>query len=227
MAHDDYADYWDKAFIAGVKRERLAQGMSQSDLAEKMSELGYKFHQTTVNKIENGERKVTASEAYGIAEVFDVAIEYLFDWEAAHSTPEARLKLIATQADSMLQSLLKLDEEARRLRIIHAAFVETLEYARDGGIRYPKNAIHREADLAEHYWPLISLSIQDEVLWRLREEVWQGEFAEIAGQVSGVAGLGDVDWRTPSARDADVQATLVRMREIVEELESEDAKTDG
>lgn len=193
MAQDEFANYWDEALTAGIKRERQAQGMSQADLAERMTELGYRFHQSTINKIESGERKVTGAEAYGLAEVFLVSVDYLFDYAEAHGSPEARIKLIRTQADTILQSLLKLDDEAMRLRAVHKAFIYSIEAARALGIRYPRTAINDEMDLSEHYWPLLSLTIHDELLWRLRSEVWKGDFSELAGNVSGIVSLGDQD----------------------------------
>ena len=190
----EYAEYWEDAFIAGLKTERNAQGMSQTDLAERMSALGYKFHQATVYKIENGDRKVSASEAWGLAEVLDVPVEHLFDYKAAHATPAARKKLIRTQADNFLQLVIKLDDDARRLRTAHKAFVETVVRAEADGLLERRTVNDPEVSINKYYSPLLDTEIHNELLERLRGEVWTGEFAEIAGSISGIAGLGDVDW---------------------------------
>ena len=191
----DFAPAWEKAFTDGVKRERLAQGMTQAELAERMSDLGYPYHQATVYKIENNERKVTAAEAYGLAEILDVSIDYLFNWEAAHGTPAAHRRLIRTQADRVLQELLALDDSARRLRKTHRAFVDAVNRAED--LTEHRTVNHAEVPIKEFYEPLLALTIQNEVLWRLRSEIWTDDYEEafnvLAGDISGIVALGPPD----------------------------------
>jgi transcriptional regulator with XRE-family HTH domain len=194
MGQKDYADHWDRALIAGIKKERQAQGISQIDLAERMSELGYKFHQATVYKIENGDRKVTASEAHGLAEIFDVEIDHLFAWESASVGPEAMRKLLHSQTDNVLQLLFKLDDDARRLRTAHKALTETISKASSAGLTDSKLHGDPGVDVVEFYWPVVSLAAHNELLWRLRHEVWTDEFAWFASSFGGVAELGDEDW---------------------------------
>lgn len=193
----DFAPYWEKAFIEGLKKERTSQGMSQAELAEKMSDLGYRFDQATVYKIENGKRKVTAAEAWGLAAVLDVEVEYLYDYQAAHNTPEARAKLIATQADKLMQEIISLNEIARRMAETHRVLAQTIRMETENGLQYehPRDGIK---PIAEYYAPLVSLSLHDEILRKLRSEVWVGDFPQLAGEVSGIIlfeplGAGDED----------------------------------
>lgn len=192
MRHEqhDFAPYWEQAFIEGIKKERLAQGMSQADLAERMSDLGYRFDQATVYKVENGKRKVTAAEAWGLAEVLDVDVEYLYDWQAAHQHPDARRKLLRTRADKIFRELLALDDAARRLSWSHRAFVEAIRHDAEQGLTLATPG-NREVPVDEYYEPLLSLSVQNEVIWRLRSEVWIDSFDDLAANVSGLGGLAD------------------------------------
>lgn len=57
-------------FIAAVKRIREELGWSQGELAKRMSDSGWDgFHQTTISRIEKGERPVRLGEARGLAKV--------------------------------------------------------------------------------------------------------------------------------------------------------------
>lgn len=187
-----FAPYWEKAFVEGVKNERIAQGITQSDLAERMSDLGYRFDQATVYKIENGKRKVTATEAWGLAEILDVELDYLYDYKSAHNHPEARRKLLHTQADNIFQLLLQLQETAARIDSAHRALAYTMHTESENGLTEQTHPGAPELPVAEYYQPLTNLFIHNELLWRLRKEVWTGDFAELGGHVSGVIQLGDL-----------------------------------
>jgi transcriptional regulator with XRE-family HTH domain len=188
-----FADYWDSAFIAGIKKERLAQGMSQTELAEKMSALGYKFHQATVNKVENGDRKVSAAEAYGLADIFDVPVDQLYDWMTSSHSPEARLKRLRTQADHIFQLVLRLDQEALNLRKTHQAFAAAVEIAEHDEMTEQATVNDPEIPVGTFYKAVLDLDLHNEFLERLRTQVWVGDFAEMAGSFSGVSDLADLD----------------------------------
>jgi transcriptional regulator with XRE-family HTH domain len=70
---------------------RKSCGMSQERLAAAVKAYGLSFHQTSVSKIESGDRPVTLSEAYVIAEVLGTSIEAM-TWGGEHvSDVTARL----------------------------------------------------------------------------------------------------------------------------------------
>lgn len=57
-------------FIAAMKRIREEHGWSQGELARRMTDAGWEgFHQTTISRIEKGERPVRLAEAQGLAQV--------------------------------------------------------------------------------------------------------------------------------------------------------------
>lgn len=56
-----------------IKAAREAKGMSQADLAGYMDARGYEFKQQTINKIEKGDRKVSAAELVALASSLGVS----------------------------------------------------------------------------------------------------------------------------------------------------------
>ncbi len=69
---------WERNFIHQMKRLREAKGMTQTDLARGVHVLSYgelKFHQQTIQRIENGERPVRLNEAHVIAQVLDAELD--------------------------------------------------------------------------------------------------------------------------------------------------------
>jgi transcriptional regulator with XRE-family HTH domain len=62
-------------FIANMKELREAQGWSQGELAKRMRDAGWSgFHQTTISRIEKGERPVRLGEARGIADALGTLV---------------------------------------------------------------------------------------------------------------------------------------------------------
>lgn len=65
-------------FGDAVRRHRERQDMSQDDLARQMSARGWPWHQSTVYKIEQGQRKTQAIEVHDLAEILGVSMDRLF-----------------------------------------------------------------------------------------------------------------------------------------------------
>lgn len=65
------AEAEERRFGAAVRRFREEAGWSQGELARRLNELGWTaFHQTTVSRIEKGERPIRLSESKGLQKVF-------------------------------------------------------------------------------------------------------------------------------------------------------------
>lgn len=65
-------------FIDSVKRIREKKGWSQGELARYLGDTGTEgFHQTTISRIEKGERPVRLGEARAIARVFGSTVEQM------------------------------------------------------------------------------------------------------------------------------------------------------
>jgi transcriptional regulator with XRE-family HTH domain len=62
----------DQNIAASVRAYREAAGISQEELAQRMSDRGFGFSQATIWKIESGQRPVKASELAALADSLDV-----------------------------------------------------------------------------------------------------------------------------------------------------------
>lgn len=62
-------------FAVQMSERRRAKGWSQTELAKRVTEAGIKFHQTTVQRIESGERPLRLTEALAIADALDAKFE--------------------------------------------------------------------------------------------------------------------------------------------------------
>lgn len=71
-ARDDLSTSIDQNIAASVRAYREARGVSQDELAQRMSDRGFGFSQATVWKIESGQRPVKASELVALADALDV-----------------------------------------------------------------------------------------------------------------------------------------------------------
>lgn len=92
-----------------IRVVREAQGMSQQDVADQVADHGVRWHQTTVAKVEAGERELRLSEAVAVADVLGVEVAVLVG--ADHDdTAEAQGR--AAELDAMAQWV-----ESRRRRV--------------------------------------------------------------------------------------------------------------
>ncbi|QZY52710.1 helix-turn-helix domain-containing protein [Leucobacter tenebrionis] len=66
---------WERAFVYNMARLRKMRGMSQNELANRLTAKGLPFYQATVQRVENGERSVRLDEACVIAELFEVSLD--------------------------------------------------------------------------------------------------------------------------------------------------------
>ena len=78
---------WDSLVGANVQRLRVASGLSQTDLADR---LGAGFRQQTILKIEKGTRPLKLSEGVALSKILDIPVEGLYiDPEELLMTEEA------------------------------------------------------------------------------------------------------------------------------------------
>lgn len=66
------AAHLERRFGRGIKTMREARGWSQTELAERLAELGFEYHQTTIGKIESAARPLRLSELFAFAGVFGI-----------------------------------------------------------------------------------------------------------------------------------------------------------
>lgn len=66
---------------AKVRQLRIAKGMSQQALSNKLETLAVYICRGSISRIEDMQRTVTDIELYGLAEVLGVSVDELFDRE--------------------------------------------------------------------------------------------------------------------------------------------------
>ena len=84
----------DKHVGSNVQRFRVARGMSQSDLAEAMSQGGERVHQQTILKIEKGTRPLKYAEAARLSDVLQVPMSAFME-APVRAESEAKLLTLA------------------------------------------------------------------------------------------------------------------------------------
>lgn len=67
----------DTKFAVSLKNVRLMVGMSQAQIADAMKKRGFDFHQSTIGKIERGDRRASIGEAVALADVLRVTLPRL------------------------------------------------------------------------------------------------------------------------------------------------------
>ncbi|PVB45679.1 XRE family transcriptional regulator [Mycobacteroides abscessus] len=83
---EDALDNFDKLVGVNVQHYRSAAGMSQADLAARLSESGERIHQQTILKIEKGARPLKFSEAIRVAHELGVPVTRLLGSETDAKT---------------------------------------------------------------------------------------------------------------------------------------------
>jgi transcriptional regulator with XRE-family HTH domain len=68
-----------EVFAQSIRALRKRRGWNQQQLAERLTKLGHRAHQTTVGKYETGRRRPTLDDAIAIATALDTDLIYMLD----------------------------------------------------------------------------------------------------------------------------------------------------
>jgi transcriptional regulator with XRE-family HTH domain len=121
--------------ILGVRLRALREeaGMTQAQLAERMTRLGFPMHQTTVAKIEANQRPVTVNEAVLLASVVGFTLQDLLaDPAADKETAALREELRQATARRLELEAVRTELQAQRARIDTSLLAATTEWAAAG-----------------------------------------------------------------------------------------------
>lgn len=69
------------AFRNNLRKTREARGLSQEGLARHLDQYGYSWPQTTIQRIEAGQRRVDIAEAHTLARALDITVAALMTGE--------------------------------------------------------------------------------------------------------------------------------------------------
>ncbi len=84
-------------FAKNLKQMRIWAAMSQAELAQEMSVYGFKYHQATVYKIEQGQRQVPVEEAATLAYIFGVTVDEMIGAQPPKKYSPVRIQQFADQ----------------------------------------------------------------------------------------------------------------------------------
>ena len=79
-------------FGDNVRKNRERKGLNQDDVAREMAARGWKWHQSTVYKVEHGTRRTEAFEVVDLAEILGVPMGHLF-WPPAEVNEDGMVNL--------------------------------------------------------------------------------------------------------------------------------------
>jgi transcriptional regulator with XRE-family HTH domain len=119
-------------FGGRVKDLRGARGWTQEELAKRMSAAGCPMHQTTVAKLERGNRPTTIGEVSVIAAIFSVRMATLFeDYEGQDyellAVLASRLAALAAERVKLTERLTSLDAEYASVEAQHRDLQQRVE----------------------------------------------------------------------------------------------------
>jgi transcriptional regulator with XRE-family HTH domain len=121
----------DQNIAAGLREYREAGGLSQEELAQRMTGRGFGFSQATIWKIEAGQRPVKLSEAAALADALGIlSLSFLLD-DPESSRHQARLQW---QNHKALEAYQALKAAAAAYLEAQLELVLTARAARDAGV---------------------------------------------------------------------------------------------
>lgn len=99
-------------FGENVRKNRERKGMNQDDVARAMAERGWKWHQSTVYKVEHGTRRTEAFEVADLAEILGVPMGHLF-WPPAevneNAMVESAIVMVRREWENAVEGVLRLE----------------------------------------------------------------------------------------------------------------------
>lgn len=139
----------EKRFAALMRTVRESKGISQEDMGRKMVEAGWAgWRQTTVSRIEAGNRTVRLAEAHAIARILGLGLTRMLDAQAQEGTAEdaARLKELESEIRGVHEQIEKLQARADQLTTTRDRLAASM--SRDVLVDHPNGIIIAQQDLA-------------------------------------------------------------------------------
>jgi transcriptional regulator with XRE-family HTH domain len=148
-------EHWEQMFGRKIRLQRQARSWSQEDLARKLQEQGFDFHQTTVAKLERGARPLRVAEAAALALIFRLPPLAVFHGPGPEDPPASwalnQLQESLTLAEENANYMKTMMEDAAKRYVNQQAAV--YDYARiisDVAARAQKEADARNGEDGEH-----------------------------------------------------------------------------
>lgn len=170
LAPQDHVGLWELAFRENLAFLRTARGISQSELARKLKARGMKFHQQTVQRVEDGTRPVRLNEAYAIAETLGTDLSTM----TTPGTPKALA--LKYGVDGIRRDLTALDQPIEELFGDAERSLMSLLY--DIKVRLDEERPPSSLTLWASSWALYGFDVMttiEDLAIRLRRMEWDDE----------------------------------------------------
>lgn len=113
----DRGDDPNERFRTNVRATRESRGLSQSQLSDALRNFGYTWPQSTIQRIETGQRRVDVGEAHALADALGVPITTLLSTlsplDSSHTAKVRRALQTLDDADTALHHAQRHRERAR------------------------------------------------------------------------------------------------------------------
>jgi transcriptional regulator with XRE-family HTH domain len=98
-----------------VRELRTARGWTQETLAQRMTAYGWAMHQTTLAKLESGNRPTSVGELAALAAIFEVDLPVMFE-SGSNAREHGELVALDAQLATILADLRELHEREDKLK---------------------------------------------------------------------------------------------------------------
>lgn len=113
----------EEIFATNLRSMRANMGFSQDVFAQLMTQRGYKWHQATVYKVENGTRQIQLGEAQAAADILGVALSQMTrGTDAVEITNEIRTLVSRIEAEAR-----RAQEATHAYRVLQEELQELLD----------------------------------------------------------------------------------------------------
>lgn len=146
----------DDVFASSFRVARTQRGLSQADVTLGMIAQGFDWNQTTVSKVERGQRRVTVGEAVALAKMVDSTVDHLGSID--RTSIDYKMHMIQSRA---LYALIALDQAVDAARTFTEAHLDLVSALADLGDDEKRIRMPLEGGVVsplEFYGPLIKLN---------------------------------------------------------------------
>lgn len=136
------------AIGTAVRRYREHLGMSQQELGRRMSQLGFSWHQMTVQRTETAKRALRLDEAVALASIFDIPIEDLYRQDADEESYERVLNELTIYEETLATTQARVAEFHARANYLGQEAMEARRRFDDAQLAYDQ-AVRAAQESAE------------------------------------------------------------------------------
>lgn len=123
-------DSLERRVAENVRRLRKERGWTQSELGQRLGTFGFPMQQTTVTKLEAGERPIRLDEVLALARLFDVKVEDLYS-PPIHVREDVDVEGLENAERALQARLHEVEADLAARRQAHAAAMDVVRVAKN------------------------------------------------------------------------------------------------